>query len=72
VSKSALVGCFFTSFDRTKLFHIVAQVNSHYVLVEEFDGLELKSKKLWPVPKITGFELYPTLQAAIAADGGAR
>jgi hypothetical protein len=72
VSKSPLVGCFFSSYDGTKLYHIVGQVNPHYVLVEEYEGLQLTNKKLWPVPKITGFKLYPTLREAIASDGGAK
>jgi hypothetical protein len=35
-------------------------------------GLKLISKKIEPVAKLTGFELYPDMQSAALAQGGAQ
>jgi hypothetical protein len=70
--KNALLGCFFLSYDRKQLFHVVEMVSPGYWMVECYEGLNLKSRKIWPTPKISGFELFPSKEAAHASEVGAR
>jgi hypothetical protein len=68
--QSPLVGQFFLSADGRTLYKIAADITSGaYFLVESFTGLlpEPDSKSVWPVGKITGFKLYPSVEAAQAA-----
>ena len=67
MSKRSLEGYFFFSYDGKKLYKIADAINSHYMIVEEFEGLIFQSKSVWPVPKITGFKLFPTIEEAMAS-----
>ena len=62
-----IIGNFFLSRDKKQLFHIAAEVNPQYVVVECYEGLKLVSKKIEPVAKLTGFDLYPDMQSAAHA-----
>jgi hypothetical protein len=65
--KNALLGCFYFSYDRKQLFHVVEMVSPGYWMVERYEGGRLTSRKIWPTPKISGFELFESKEAAIAA-----
>jgi hypothetical protein len=65
----SILGSFFFGFNK-ELYHISEQVAPGFWLVECYDGLQLKGRKVWPVQKIQGFELYADMQAAVAAAMG--
>jgi hypothetical protein len=72
VAKSIL-GSFYFGFNKNELYHIAEQVAPGFWLVECYDGLQLKCRKVYPTQKFQGFELYPDMQAALAAEiGGVR
>jgi hypothetical protein len=65
-----IVGSFFLSSDKTELFHIAGEVSTGYFLVEGYRGTEVISKQVLPVHRISGLQLYPSLEAAQSAGGG--
>jgi hypothetical protein len=72
VQNSGLVGSFFYNFDKTQLYHVESQVGPSHYLVACYEGIFKPSKKVWPITRICGFDLFPNKEAAIAAMDGAR
>jgi hypothetical protein len=66
-----MLGFYFFNYDKSILYHIEARIGADHWLVGRLEGIK-QSKELWKSSRFNGFELFPTLEAAMESLAVAR
>lgn len=67
MSSNSIAGSFFVGYNK-ELYHVISEMQPGFWLMEVYSGIgnEKKCRKIWPLQRIQGFELYGSI-AELAA-----